>query len=475
MNIALLIIDTLRYDYLRANGNDAIETPNMDRLASESLCFDRAFSASYPTIPHRRDVITGQYGGPFHAWLPLSHDDLALPWVLANSGYATQLIHDTPHLVNGGHNFDWPFHAWTFVRGAEVDRPLITDDVEWPENWAFDPLFDCLSEDVARNNRTAITYSRANLNRERYEDWNCARLFSTASEFLRLNSRRDNFFLWVDCFDPHEPWDVPPEFVLKYDKTPGYDGRTDPRQFGGRNSPDLPQAAKDRVKAHYSAKVTWVDHWLGTFLDTLEETGLAKDTVVILTADHGTNNGERGKFGKGYPVREQEAHVPFIVRHPEVAHARSNMIVQPQDVFATVLGVLGRGAPAAMESHDLIACAKEGGAGRREIALAGSGSGNWQKEGVLFSAFNDEWALEVHAKPEDSTLTRLGTLDCVECDHPKVVQEMHAAAIGEIERRGADPVLIKWIRDGGDANPPAQFKSPARSGYYPYFGRIYSG
>ena len=71
MNIILLLIDTLRYDYIGANGNDWIETPNLDRLASRSWCFDRAFAASFPTIPYRTDVMTGKYGSPFHAWKPL--------------------------------------------------------------------------------------------------------------------------------------------------------------------------------------------------------------------------------------------------------------------------------------------------------------------------------------------------------------------------------------------------------------------
>ena len=63
MNLVYIVIDTLRYDYIGANGNDWIETPNIDRFASKALAFDYAFCASFPTIPYRTDVITGQYGG----------------------------------------------------------------------------------------------------------------------------------------------------------------------------------------------------------------------------------------------------------------------------------------------------------------------------------------------------------------------------------------------------------------------------
>lgn len=89
MNIIFIVVDTLRYDYIGANGNNWIETPNIDRLASESWCFDRAFCASFPTIPYRTDVMKGRYGDPFHPWKPLRHDVQTLPWTLAEAGYAT--------------------------------------------------------------------------------------------------------------------------------------------------------------------------------------------------------------------------------------------------------------------------------------------------------------------------------------------------------------------------------------------------
>ena len=142
MNIILCIFDTLRYDHIGFHGKVDIETPNMDRIASQAMVYDRAFSASYPTIPHRTDVITGKYGSPFHAWMPLPFSCPTLPRLLADEGYCTQLIHDTPHLVNGGHNFDYPFHPWTMVRGAEVDRPWIDNKSELPPNFRKEPLLE---------------------------------------------------------------------------------------------------------------------------------------------------------------------------------------------------------------------------------------------------------------------------------------------------------------------------------------------
>jgi len=479
MNIVVIVIDTLRYDYIGAQGNDWIQTPNLDRLAAESWAFQRCFTASYPTIPHRTDALTAKYGAPFHPWQPLAFDAPTLPRALAEGGYCTQLIHDTPHLVNGGHNFDWPFHAWTFVRGAEVDRPWIDSHSEGPQNWTRDPLFDVGGS--LQFPPGHLTYVRANRKRNRHEEWSCAKLFLTASEWLADNATRDNFFLWLDCFDPHEPWDAPPEFVKMYDQTPDYDGRIDPRSFYVRNNPDLSEDAKARIRACYAAKVSWVDRWLGEFLDTLDGTGLAGNTAVLLTADHGTNVGERGRFGKGYPVREQEAHVPLLVRVPGGGTGRSSVIVQPQDILATVMGLAGLPVPQVegRESHDVLAIAREGGEGQRRAALAGPSADRWKghPDETLFSVFGDEFYLEFAARPERCRLTRYGSLDDVAAGNESIVAEMREWAMEEIERRGAAPALVSWLRSEGEADFPEECPLwdgwPGPRGFCAYFSRLY--
>jgi arylsulfatase A-like enzyme len=298
VNVVLLVVDSLRRDAIGAFGaGAAAHTPNLDRLVRESREFDHAFAASYPTIPFRTDVMSGRHGTPFNPWKPLRFDVPTLPWSLAGAGYCTQLIHDTPHLVNGGHAFDWPFHGWTFVRGAEVDRPWIDDrPLSWLPTWRRDPGLDPFldADENAVLGHILVTYTRANRGRREPGDWNVARLFSESARFVRENARRDNFFLWVDCFDPHEPWDAPPEFVRMHD--PGDpDGKIDPRLFDyvwlrqSRGEPlGLPPAYEQRLRAQYAAKVSHMDRWLGVLLAALDDTGLADRTAVVLTADHGT-------------------------------------------------------------------------------------------------------------------------------------------------------------------------------------------
>jgi arylsulfatase A-like enzyme len=476
MNIILVIIDTLRYDHIAANRGAPVHTPNLDRLVARSWNYHRTFAASFPTIPHRNDVIRGRYGAPFHPWQPLDCDVPTIPQVLRARGYCSMLLHDTPHLVNGGHRFDYPFDAWTPVRGAEVDRAWIGDSWDYLENWAPDPLFDgypLQGKELLRTHHAVTCYVHTNRGRVREEDWNVARLFSTAARFLHDNKRRENFFLWVDCFDPHEPWDSPPEFVRMYDRTPGYDGRIDPRAFHYRNAPDLSEAARQRVVALYKAKVTFVDKWFGVLLDALDETGLAENTALILTADHGTNVGDRygpdgrGYFGKASPPRENESHVPFVIYAPGAGAGESDRLVQPQDVFRTVMTLAGQedAIPAQLESYDVLMPAQGGDGGQRELALSGSSVATWKQAGspadadrVLFSAFDQEWRLGVSANPAACQLERLGTQGNVAAHHADVVERLRTAAIDEIARRGLDPALLAWLKAEGRPEFPDQYR-----------------
>ena len=429
MNIILLIVDTLRYDYLGANGNTWIETPNLDRLAAQSWCFDRAFCNSFPTIPFRTDLIRGTFGDPFYPWHPLRFDVPTLPGILAENGYATQLIHDTPHLVNGGHAFDYPFHYWTFVRGAEVDRARLTDpEPAMLANWRRDPLWDFCGD--APLHASLKAYARTNRQRRADEDWNAARTFLTAAEFLHDNRRRGNFFLWLDCFDPHEPWDVPPEYAKRYVDDPSCDGSIDPRAFQWKRvAEEIPPEAAGRLAALYAGKVSWMDRWFGRLLEALEESGLRDDTALIVVGDHGTNVGERGRWGKGQPVFEQEAHVPLLLSVPGLGHGRSDALVQPQDLFATVLALGDCHAAAEAPGNDLVALARTGGSGRYGAALSGA----WGSP-VVTAFGGDHYAQLSGAR---RTVYAYGRLDPIADPGEHIAADLLARAGAELEARGA--------------------------------------
>ena len=122
MNFVLIVSDTLRWDHVGASGNTWIHTPNLDRLASESLVFDRAYSASFPTVPHRHDVVTGRFTATYMAWAPLPPAETVLAQVLSEAGYTTMMVCDCPHILENGYNYQRGFQGFEWIRGQESDH-----------------------------------------------------------------------------------------------------------------------------------------------------------------------------------------------------------------------------------------------------------------------------------------------------------------------------------------------------------------
>lgn len=112
MNIVLIVSDTFRRDHLGCYGNDWIHTPNIDNLAKESVMFNNAYAASFPTVPNRRDLVTGRFTFTHSDWSPLPRDEVVLADVLREDGYVTMLIADTPHILKDGYHFDRGFDGW---------------------------------------------------------------------------------------------------------------------------------------------------------------------------------------------------------------------------------------------------------------------------------------------------------------------------------------------------------------------------
>ena len=123
MNIIVVMSDTLRYDHLGCHGNPWIRTPHIDAFSKRCMLFDRAYQASFPTIPTRTDMMTGRLTFPFRGWTPLPEDEVILAELLTDAGYVTMLLCDTPHLVRDGHRFDRGFLGWEWIRRAR-GRPL---------------------------------------------------------------------------------------------------------------------------------------------------------------------------------------------------------------------------------------------------------------------------------------------------------------------------------------------------------------
>jgi len=378
MNVVLVISDTFRRDHLGCYGNEWVHTPNLDRFAREGMTFDRAYTGSFPTVPHRADIMTGRFTFTEFEWAPLAREAVVLSETLSQAGFTTFMVADTPHILQQGYNFQRGFSGFEWIRGQENDR--------W-KTYPRDPALPCAPEKLRSPHGTVKQYLRNVHGRVREEDYFAPRTMRRAMDWLEENAREGPFFLYVDTFDPHEPWDPPRHYTELYD--PGYEGEEviypayAPCDY-------LSQAELKHVRALYAGEVTLVDAWVGRLLRRIDELGLRDSTAVIFTTDHGFCHGEHGLMGKSViregfsahvPLWEEIARIPLLVRVPAspmrapglAAGSRGEAIVQPPDITATIYDLAGVEAPASVQGRSFLPVLRGEGDYLRDFAVS-SGS-----------------------------------------------------------------------------------------------------
>ena len=360
MKCIWITIDSLRQDHLRCYRPEGtvddsgesllVETPNIDRLAAEGTTFDRMRAEALPTVPCRRGFFTGRRVFPwpdepfykgiplrFPGWRPVPQDDVTVAEHLAEQGYVTALVTDVWHLMKPSMNFHRGFASFQFERGQEADL------------WQSGPLPDGALEQYIKPDiplpperlRVLSQWLRNQMHRETDGDFQAARTFGRAVEWLERNHTHEKFFLYVDSFAPHEPFEAPQQYVDRYD--PGWDG---PKLIYANlyRRDQLTDAEHRHVRARYAASVSFVDHWVGRLLDAVDRLGLRESTLIVLVSDHGKIIGEFGRYGMPAEcIGPALSPVPCIVRHPGGEHAgvRFGGWLYNTDVTVTVLNRLG--------------------------------------------------------------------------------------------------------------------------------------
>ena len=361
MNVILVILDSLRKDHIGVYGNDEIQTPNLDALADDSFRFSRAYPESLPTLCARRAIHTGLRTWPFRnlvelpgetfqpaGWQPIPEVQITLSEILSDAGYSTAMYADTQPLFHPSMNFQRGFRVFDWVRGQERDR--FRPKLGVPED-------KIRQNTVAGNDANMVDKVRQHLantkGRKSEEDYFAPRLFSRGMEYLDGADAGQPFFLVLDSFDPHEPWDPPEEYVGLYSE--GYDGR-DPIVPNYGPSDWIDETELERMRALYAGEVTMVDRWLGRFLDKMESTGRMDDTFLVVLSDHGVALGEHGYTGKPYGALWPElTDIPFFIRSPDGKGAgeTSDYFASTHDVAPTILGALGLLPPRQMDGQYL--------------------------------------------------------------------------------------------------------------------------
>lgn len=361
MNVILIVSDTLRRDcagmYGRpgwsnefSTGIAAPRTPHLTEFAKDAVIFDQAYLASFPTVLARHDILTGQYTWTFKDWSPLDRSTVTLQDALNAGGVFTGLVADTPYPFAPGFNYQRGFQTSEVIRGQ---------DDQWKGSPADPPL--PADPHKLRDPGTSLKQYLRNVHHRQWEeDYFPAQTVREASRWLESNHARSPFFLYVDTFDPHEPWDPPQHYVDLYD--PGYTGqRVIHPAYGYCDY--LSDSELRHCRALYCAEVTMVDRWIGWLLDRIRSLDLLDDTAIIIVADHGFYLGEHGIIGKSIITPEYQQPLPLypeVARVPMLAYVpgaeggrRISSLVQTIDLMPTVCEILGVAIPASVQAPSL--------------------------------------------------------------------------------------------------------------------------
>lgn len=345
MNIIQIVSDTFRRDHLGVYGNKWIKTPYLDRFAKISTTYHRAYICSFPTVPARFEFLTAMVAFPTRGWEPMPGDQVTLPERLRKRGYISMLIFDTANLMRHGLNYAKGFDAFEWIRGQEGDEHSI-DYGEVDLGAPPEKLRSGWRHNIYQHRRSTRY-------RIQERDYFVARTMQTACDWLERNYKWDKFFLYVDTFDPHEPWDAPEWYVRLYERSWKGERLDYPR--GGPTNRVFTRAEIKHIRALYAAEVTLVDKWVGRLLEKIEDLGLLKNTAVIFTTDHGSQHGQHGIMMKGGGMYEEVAHIPLLIYHPEIRGGkRIGAIVQTPDVAATVLDAGGVLPKKGIAGHSLL-------------------------------------------------------------------------------------------------------------------------
>jgi len=346
MNCVVICCDTFRHDML---DHPVVKTPNIGRLIRDGITFTSAFAEGLPTIEARRTMMTGVRSFPWRfemggrgltpaipGWHRVPDEQTMLSESLLEKGVCTGLVADTYHMFKPTQNFTRGFCSWDFIRGQEGDPvrsgPLSAVDVSpyHPQGKNDHKLWPTLTQ-----------YLLNMLDRHCEEDYLTPRVFRRACRWLDENRDNAPWFLWIDSFAPHERWDPPFEFADAYCAAGKSRNYIQPQLI---NKPDITPDEKERTRALYYGYVTFVDKWIGVFLDKLEQMGRLDDTAVVFTSDHGTELWDRDQFGKrGDRLVAYNTKLPLVVRLPgaDKAGTERGDFAQHQDLMPTLCKLMG--------------------------------------------------------------------------------------------------------------------------------------
>ncbi len=378
-NILWYCTDQQRWDTIHALGNPHIRTPRLDAFCAQGTAFERAYVQSPICTPSRASMLTGRYPASHHvhrngnAWFP--QDEVLVTRLLADAGYDCGLIGKF-HLTKAkGHEerIDDGYRLWQWSH-----HPLPNLD---PEHHAYHQWLEAKGVDAQELYAQITSFCCAGVPAELHQTtW----VTETAIRFVE-EARDGPWMLSLNPFDPHPPFDPPPEYFSRYDPAslppPLFRDSDLERQKAFANVSQqtieamdprgpMPGAAAHQadtayrppdsfhgqtVKAAYYAMIELIDHEFGRLLDALDAMGELDNTVVLFHSDHGEMLGDHGLLYKGCRFFEGLVHVPMIWSWPGrvLQDLRSPALCELVDIAPTLMQAAGLEVPRSMQGSSL--------------------------------------------------------------------------------------------------------------------------
>lgn len=447
-NILIISSDQQRYDAMGCYGNRHIKTPQLDALAAQGALFESAYSQSPMCAPSRASLMTGLFPRNHGLWangVEIGDDRRLISRVLADAGYDCGLV--------------GKFHLGAAAQGRTERR---VDDGFRMFEWAHDPIHpspqnsyhrwladhhpDVFAEFTATvgrpwetedgNQAKGALYLDTVRPEAHYSSW----VAEVAVDFIGDPNRGadEPFFLIANFFDPHHPFGAPQPYRDLYDADQlpkpigGVDelaGKPEPQRewsaasYGGTapGYQDYTEEEISEIVASYYAMVSQVDDQAGRILRALADQGLADDTLVIFTSDHGEMLGDHGMILKGPMMYDCAVRVPLLVRWPD--HVPAGVTVsspaQTVDLTSTVLSATGMTAAMPWcQGQDLVPLACDDHASGRDWALVEYRDSNFPQSPPLFTTmlrYRDTKLVLWHGRPSTDRRTE-GELYDLEAD-----------------------------------------------------------
>jgi arylsulfatase A-like enzyme len=416
--------DHHRFDALGCLGNPLAGTPNLDRLAAQSVRFANCYNQAPVCAPTRHSLATGRY---CHAHGVITNRHKPYPG-MRTVAHALQPL--------GYRRFQLGHMHWTDAGMDNGYEPGI-DKVAWRKTMPEEVLarYDWESQAVTRRT-TAGPGTRT-----REQHWG----YHVATNAVRCIesavARGESFLCWTAFTEPHPPF-YPPrgiyaqidqrEISLPVQAPPGAGPPHPAIVEKQREWAHLTEVEVRQMIAGYYGMVALVDGYCGMVLDALDRLGIADDTIVIWTSDHGDQMWEHRLFLK-FVMREASVHVPLLVRVPGVQPGVRQELVEHVDVFPTICDLVGAPVPTSVQGRSLAPLLRDG-----EMP------GVWRD--AVFSQIGDVNMVRTATRKLNAYDGVPGELYDLECDPAEfdnlIVDPAYAADVDALWRR-----MLRWQAD----------------------------